>query len=139
MFDFDFDLSQVNLGESADIDGFLSGGSTVAGEQNVGGAPDNPILQSLGVQNTPSYDLANIHAGASGIDSLFEREPQMVSAAKHGRRVVASMKDLASFTRVSAETLVHKSEQDLWGLAKEADGKFYIQRLFDDNGTPLKG
>ena len=41
--------------------------------------------------------------------------------------------------RISAETLIHKSTTDLWALKKEADGKFYIERLFDDNGEPLKG
>lgn len=77
--------------------------------------------------------------GTAGLDALFEREPQMVTASKKGRRKVATLGDLEGFTRLSAETLIHRSENDLWSLSKEADGAFYIQRLFDDSGEPLKG
>jgi len=77
--------------------------------------------------------------GAAGLDALFEREPQIVTAGTKGRRKVASLGDLEHFVRLSAETLIHRSEKDLWSLSKEADGAFYIQRLFDDSGEPLKG
>jgi hypothetical protein len=85
------------------------------------------------------YDLGQIQSsGASGIDALFEREPQLVATHRPKIRV-ASLSQLSGFQRVSAETLIHKSDRDLWSLKKEGDGKFYIERLFDDNGTPLKG
>lgn len=86
------------------------------------------------------YDLGQIQSsGATGIDALFEREPQLVASNRPKKIRVASLGQLSSFQRVSAETLVHKSDRDLWSLKKESDGKFYIERLFDDNGTPLKG
>jgi hypothetical protein len=87
------------------------------------------------------YDLGKIESsGATGIDALFEREPQLVAASSRPKRVrVASLQQIAGFQRVGAETLVHKSDRDLWSLKKEGDGKFYIERLFDDNGQPLKG
>lgn len=85
------------------------------------------------------FDLGDIQvSGHSGIDSMLELEPTIVTAHK-GRRKVAKLADLKGFTRVSAETLIRRSEQDLWSLGKEADGQFYIQRLFDDGGEPLKG
>ena len=85
------------------------------------------------------FDLGDIQiSGQSGIDALFEREPEMIQA-KSGRKKVASLGDLSGFIRLSAETLIHRSEKDLWSISKEADGEFYIQRLFDDNGEPLKG
>ncbi len=85
------------------------------------------------------YDLGQIEtSGASGLDALFEREPQLVTASAKKIRV-ASLNQLSGFQRVSAETLIHKSDRDLWSLKKESDGKFYIERLFDDNGSPLKG
>ena len=79
-------------------------------------------------------------SGSSGIDALFQREASLVTPVpgSHKRRV-ASLRDLAGFTRVSAETLVHKSDRDLWAICREANGSFVIERLFDDNGTPLKG
>jgi class 3 adenylate cyclase len=74
--------------------------------------------------------------GASGIDAILARNELRAS---RNRKVVLSVSDLEGFTRISAETLVHKSNAELWTLRKEADGKFYIERLFDDNGEPLKG
>jgi len=41
----------------------------------------------------------------------------------------------------AAETtgeLVHKSTQDLWSVRVSDDGSFDIERLFDENGDPLK-
>jgi hypothetical protein len=85
------------------------------------------------------FDLGSIQtAGSSGIDALFEREPQIVRP-KTARVRVASVQQLKPFARLSAETLIHKSERDLWAIKKEADGNLYIERLFDDNGSPLKG
>lgn len=86
------------------------------------------------------FDLKDIQtAGSSGLDALFEREPSIVTAAKTPRIRVASLQQLKPFQRTSAETLVHKSDRDLWTIKKEADGAMYIERLFDDNGKPLKG
>ena len=76
--------------------------------------------------------------GKVGLDALFDREPSIITASK-GRCKVAGLTDLEPFIRLSAETLIHRSERDLWSLSKEADGEFYIQRLFDDSGEPLKG
>jgi hypothetical protein len=35
-------------------------------------------------------------------------------------------------------TLVHKATQDLWSMKVSEDGTFDVERLFDDNGNPLK-
>jgi len=85
------------------------------------------------------FDLGQMGmSGASGMDAMLHREAHILTPHK-GRKKVASLSDLSGFTRVSAETLIHKSDKDLWTIQKEADGAFYIQRLFDDNGEPLKG
>lgn len=34
--------------------------------------------------------------------------------------------------------LVHRSSKDLWSVKLGEDGKYDIERLFDDNGEPLK-
>lgn len=52
---------------------------------------------------------------------------------------VASLGDLTSFLKVASGTLVHKSTNDLWSFAKDADGGLLVERLFDDSGEPLKG
>ena len=85
------------------------------------------------------FDLDQIQvSGSSGIDALFSQNPTLVTPTR-GRRRVASLQDLKGFVRVSADTLIHKSQKDLWALKKEGDGHFYIERLFDDSGEPIKG
>lgn len=88
-----------------------------------------------------SFDLGKLEVtGSTGMDALFEREPGMLRPhQRSGRTRVASVNQLQGFTRLSAETLIHKSDKDLWSIQKEADGQYYIERLFDDNGKPLKG
>lgn len=82
------------------------------------------------------FDLGSFEvAGAGGLDSLFQREAHLVTPV---RRKVASVSDLKPFMRVSSEMLVHKSQRDLWALKKQADGTYFIERLFDDTGEPLK-
>lgn len=86
------------------------------------------------------FDLSDLQvSGATGLDALFQREAHIVSPFKTGRAKVASLQDLTGFLRLSSETLIHKSNNDLWSLKKEADGNYFIERLFDDNGEPLKG
>lgn len=50
----------------------------------------------------------------------------------------AGLGDLTNFLKVSNNTLVHKSTQDLWAFNKDADGGFVVERLFTDTGNPLK-
>lgn len=91
------------------------------------------------------FKLDSIEASASGLDAFFEREPQVitppgqkVAASKPTRVKVGSLRDLNGFVRASADTLVHKSTQDLWALKQEGEN-YFIERLFNDTGTPLKG
>lgn len=84
------------------------------------------------------FDLGQIQVtGATGIDALLAREPQMVTPKSRVR--VASIQQLNGFQRISADTLIHKSDRDLWTIRKDAEGALVIERMFDDNGTPLKG
>jgi hypothetical protein len=45
---------------------------------------------------------------------------------------VASMSDLFDFVRIGEDTLVHKSQQDLWRISEDK-GHMVIERLFDPN------
>jgi len=44
---------------------------------------------------------------------------------------VASM-DLTDFMKISDDTLVHKSNKDLWKMFKDAEGNIFIERMFED-------
>lgn len=84
------------------------------------------------------FDLSKMEVtGSTGIDALFAREPQMITPRTRVR--VASLQQLDGFQRLSADTLIHKSDRDLWSIRKDADGALMIERMFDDNGEPLKG
>ena len=88
------------------------------------------------------FDLGDLQmSGETGLDALFQREAHIISPQKMSasRKKVASLSDINNFVRLSSETLVHKSDRDLWALKKEADGSYFIERLFDDNGEPIKG
>lgn len=76
-------------------------------------------------------------SGATGMDALFTREAS-AKVPRPARVRVASVSQLQGFQRLSRDTLIHKSDRDLWALRKEGDSMF-IERLFDDAGTPIKG
>jgi hypothetical protein len=90
------------------------------------------------------FDLKNIQSSNSGLDAFFESEPQVVSPVGEAKPKtstmtrVGSLQQLQPFHRVSAETLVNKATNDLWALRKGDEG-YFIERLFGDDGTPLKG
>jgi hypothetical protein len=52
---------------------------------------------------------------------------------------VASIDDFFNFVRIGKDTLIHKSQKDLWRLSESADGQCVIERLFDpDTQEPLR-
>ena len=84
------------------------------------------------------FDLSSMQGqGSYGLDAFLEREPQIVTP-KTGRRMVASIQDLAGFVRISSDALVHKAERDLWSIKKQPDGSMFVERMFADDGSPLK-
>jgi len=59
------------------------------------------------------------------------------TAAMADKIRVASLGDLSEFLRFGSDTLVHKATKDLWKVRKDG-GDFVIERLFAENGSPLK-
>lgn len=74
------------------------------------------------------------------IDRTFLRVASMKVSSLEDHFIVLSGPSLmASFADPSGEnTLVHKSSQDLWSVKLSEDGSYDVERLFDDNGNPLK-
>jgi hypothetical protein len=84
------------------------------------------------------FDLAAYQVQESvGLDSFLERNADLVTPTA-SRRKVASLQDLAGFVRLSNDTLVHKADQDLWAIKRQSDGSMFVERMFDDKGSPLK-
>jgi len=90
------------------------------------------------------FDLGKIQSSGAGLDAFFDNEPEVVSPVgttkpkTSGMTRVGSLQQLQPFHRISAETLVNKATNDLWALRKGDEG-YFIERLFGDDGTPLKG
>jgi len=62
------------------------------------------------------------------------------SKKAHNVRIVAAdMGDLTAFFAPTArqDELVHKATKDLWSFRKDGD-QFVVERLFQDNGEPLR-
>lgn len=60
--------------------------------------------------------------------------------AKNVRMVVSDLGDISSLFTASSSSndLIHKATKDLWAVRKVGD-QYSIERLFDGDGTPLKG
>lgn len=85
-----------------------------------------------------NFDLSGFEVqGSTGLDAFFSREPEIVTPAK-SRVKVASIRDLSPFIRLSNDELIHKAERDLWSIKREPNGSMFVERMFDDNGSPLK-
>jgi hypothetical protein len=93
------------------------------------------------------FDLGDLQVTNGGLDAFLGETPEPVTPppklaaipSRVGRMRVASLAQLTGFVRTAEDTLVHKSDRDLWSLRKDGHGEFYIERMFDDQGTPLKG
>lgn len=84
------------------------------------------------------FDLGSIQGqGSFGLDAFFDNNPSVVTPTPKRVRI-ASLSQLKPFIRLSAETLVHKSQRDLWAIKQEGGG-MVIERLFNDDGNPVKG
>src|SRR5690606_41865172 len=99
------------------------------------------------------FDLGSMQVTCGGLDSFLSENADLVAPpagtskvagagpapGPPGRVKVASLAQLSGFIRTAEDTLIHKSDRDLWALRKDGSGEFYIERLFDDQGAPLKG
>lgn len=95
------------------------------------------------------FDLGNMQVTNGGLDSFLGDNselvtpptamPKQAARPRAGRVKVASLSQLSGFVRTAEDTLIHKSDRDLWALQKDAKGEFYIERMFDAQGAPLKG
>lgn len=64
--------------------------------------------------------------------------PERKASLQPQRVRIASLSQLKGFDRIGADTLIHTSERDLWTVRREGAG-VVIERMFDGDGTPLKG
>lgn len=98
----------------------------------------------------PDGDMSRVQHQATGMDDFLtgnQGADEGLQALYHDRRSaapkretmrVASVSNLQGFTRIASDTLIRHAERDLWSIKEGEDGEFIIDRLFDDDGNPLK-
>lgn len=97
---------------------------------------DNAIQKEFNrTKNTPE-SLYDPHKGASiyKIEDLNSRTASAIDCfLSQNNFVKISSNDLFDqFFKLSDETLVHKSNNDLWKMVRDKEGNIYISRLFED-------
>jgi hypothetical protein len=90
-----------------------------------------------------SIKIEDIRFSASSIDAFFAPPATSrlaaVSTSNVATRIrIGSLRDLAGFSHIAEDTLVHLSQQDFWHIGKDNDG-YFIERLVDDTDGPVAG
>ena len=73
---------------------------------------------------------------SSSIDETMFDRPVRARTASSGVVRIASASDLAGFSRIAHDKLVHLSQKDFWKIGQDNEG-FFIERLVDDGDGPL--
>lgn len=131
----------------------VSAGTRVAFKGNIGSylAYEKPpadksegtvvTVRSAGGTMTSHQGMVFVKWDNGDFSSIHAEHLRRISGQNKLANVVriASLGDLGGFLKLSSDTLIHKSTQDLWSFKKSGDeGGFVVERLFDDNGKPLK-
>ena len=89
------------------------------------------------------FSFSGFTMSDTGSDAFLGKAPEPIDLRVASPQVpntirVASIRDLAGFRRVAQDRLVRPSENDLWKLRQSDDGAWVVERLFDEDGNPLK-
>lgn len=100
----------------------------------------NGVVTSLNDKVFVKFDNGQL---MSVFASHLKTVAEDTSAPTQEKFVTKSASDLDNFLRgeflkVGDNHLVHKSTEDLWSFQKDADGNITVEKLYDDNGNPLK-
>lgn len=99
---------------------------------------ENEIQRDFNKTPNEMDQLYDIQKGAN-IDDLGARASRVVDSflsQNSNELVKVACMDLTEFMKVSDDTLIHKSNKDLWRILKDKEGNVYIHRLFE--GDVLK-
>ena len=98
------------------------------------------------------FDLEEVRSPSSGLDHFFE-EKSVESTTTVGSKLaskttgegipnrlkVSSPSELEGFQKISnSDKLIRMSEKDLWAIEENEEEGWVIERLFDEDGEPLK-
>ena len=75
-------------------------------------------------------DLPQEDTESNGVDAFLETPGTKTASNLPNSMTVSSLDDLIGFYRIGSDTLINKSEKDLWRIT-EKNGEVMIERLFD--------
>jgi len=82
-------------------------------------------------------DVSDLRFSSSSLDDFFSPASSPRQASSGGKIRVASLHQLAGFSRVADDTLVRVSQQDFWKLGQDGEG-YFIERLVSDDEGPVR-
>lgn len=85
----------------------------------------------------PKLDICDLRLSSSSVDDFFV-DGASKKVASTGKIRIANVQQLEGFQVLSADKLVHLSQQDFWHIGQDAEG-FFIERLVDDSDGPISG
>ena len=78
-------------------------------------------------------------ADVCGMDEFIEPKKVESQEKLPDKVKVAGLGDLSDFFRIANNTLVHKSEKDLWRISESEKDGCFIERLFNpDTKEPIR-
>ena len=80
--------------------------------------------------------IEDLRFSSSSIDDFMGDSDRVRTAGSKMR--VSSAEDLAGFSLISSDQLIHLSRQDFWKLGKDQEG-YFIERLVNDDNGPVEG
>lgn len=85
----------------------------------------------------PKLDICDLRLSSSSVDDFFT-DSAAKKVASTGKIRIANVHQLEGFQVLSADKLVHLSQQDFWHIGQDSEG-FFIERLVDDSDGPISG
>lgn len=89
-------------------------------------------------RKTASYMESNPEVGF-GPAVMLNPEANIFTATSLEAISMEDFKQAFSMGQGKQADLIHKSAEDLWTIGVDDNGEYDIERLFEDNGQPLKG
>jgi len=93
---------------------------------------EEKIIDPFKTPNTTESLYANSEVEIEDLGSREAFAMDSLLAPKEDFVKVSSM-DLTNFMKISDDTLIHKSRNDLWKMFQDKSGNVFIKRLFDED------
>jgi len=135
--------SQIEYGDGVRVYAFVNNGLIVPGNLPKAGTKGTVLAVRTASGEVTGLDgeLFIRWDGRSKIESVpsaFVRKASERVANLDDFVMLSGNSSLQAFASEGDTHLVHKSSKDLWSVRLSEDGSFDVERLFDDQGNPLK-